>query len=98
MKISGRNIFTLLAVMMLQVSFVASVSASPANTLMQKLDKDKDGFISLKEAVQHIELLRNFGLIDDNEDGKLTEKELAKSKLTPKTNDANNSVTAALKQ
>ena len=83
MKISGRNIFTLLAVMMLQVSFVASVSASPANTLMQKLDKDKDGFISLKEAVQHIELLRNFGLIDDNEDGKLSEAELVKSELTP---------------
>jgi Ca2+-binding EF-hand superfamily protein len=98
MKISGRKILTLSAVVILQVSFVASVSAGSANTLMQKLDKDKDGFISLKEAVQHIELLRNFGLIDDNEDGKLTENELAKSKLTPKANDANNSVTAALKQ
>ena len=50
---------------------------------MQQLDTNKDGLISLKEAVRHTELLRNFGLIDDNEDGKLTEDELAKSKLTP---------------
>ncbi|WP_372620001.1 calcium-binding protein, partial [Alteromonas stellipolaris] len=55
----------------------------PAKTLMQQLDTNKDGLISLKEAVRHTELLRNFGLIDDNEDGKLTEDELVKSKLTP---------------
>lgn len=98
MKISSRNIITLLTFVILQVGFVGSVSADQANVLMQKLDKDNDGFISLKEAVQHVELLRNFGLIDDDEDGKLTERELAKSTLTPKTNETHNSVTAALKQ
>ena len=98
MKISSRNIITLLTFVILQVVFVGSVSADQANVLMQKLDKDNDGFISLKEAVQHVELLRNFGLIDDDEDGKLTERELAKSTLTPKANETHNSVTAALKQ
>jgi Ca2+-binding EF-hand superfamily protein len=98
MKISSRNIFVLLVLAMLQAFFVGAASASPANVLMKELDKDKDGFISLKEAVQHIELLRNFGLIDDDEDGKLTEKELAKSKLTPKVGESNRNVTAALKQ
>jgi Ca2+-binding EF-hand superfamily protein len=50
---------------------------------MEQLDSDKDGLISLKEAVRHTGLLRNFGLIDDNEDGKLSEAELTKSQLTP---------------
>ena len=62
---------------------VAEANATAAQRLMQQLDVNKDGVISLKEAVRHTELLRNFGLIDDNEDGKLTETELAKSKLTP---------------
>ncbi|WP_420935454.1 calcium-binding protein [Alteromonas sp. A081] len=98
MKISSRNNITLLALAMLQMSFVGAVNASQANMLMQQLDKDNDGFISLREAVQHIELLRNFGLIDDDEDGRLTEKELANSKLTPTVSDTKNRVTASLKQ
>ena len=98
MKISSRNIITLLTFVLLQMGGVGSVSAGQANILMQKLDKDNDGFISLKEAVQHVELLRNFGLIDDDEDGKLTVTELANSKLTPKTDETNNGVTAALNQ
>lgn len=61
----------------------ANANTTAAHQLMQQLDVNKDGVISLKEAVRHTELLRNFGLIDDNEDGKLTETELAKSKLTP---------------
>lgn len=72
-----------LAVAAVQAISVVEAHASPTQALMQKLDVNKDGQISLKEAVRHTELLRNFGLIDDNEDGKLTENELAKSELTP---------------
>jgi Ca2+-binding EF-hand superfamily protein len=67
----------------MQTVLMADVQASPARSLMEQLDSDKDGLISLKEAVRHTGLLRNFGLIDDNEDGKLSEAELTKSQLTP---------------
>ena len=67
----------------MQAVLMADVQASPARSLMEQLDADKDGLISLKEAVRHTGLLRNFGLIDDNEDGKLSEAELTKSQLTP---------------
>ena len=67
----------------MQTVIMADVQASPARSLMEQLDADKDGLISLKEAVRHTGLLRNFGLIDDNEDGKLSEAELTKSQLTP---------------
>ena len=63
----------------------AHADASEVKALMKHLDTDNDGLISLKEAVRHTELLRNFGLIDDDHDGKLSEMELAKSNLTPKT-------------
>jgi len=71
------------AVAFMQTVVVADVQASPARALMEQLDTDKDGQISLKEAVRRADLLRNFGLIDDNEDGKLSEAELANSQLTP---------------
>ena len=83
MKRLEKLFLALCAVAAVQAVSVAEAHATPARTLMQKLDIDKDGLISLKEAVRHTELLRNFGLIDDNEDGKLSEAELAKSKLTP---------------
>lgn len=65
-------------------------NVSVATTLMQRLDVNKDGVISLKEAVRDTALLRNFGLIDGNEDGKLTVGELATSQLTPGTTVADN--------
>jgi Ca2+-binding EF-hand superfamily protein len=83
MKRVEKVLLGLCAVLAVQIIVVAEAHASPAADLMDKLDTNKDGEISLKEAVRHTELLRNFGLIDDNEDGKLSESELAKSKLTP---------------
>jgi hypothetical protein len=83
MKRLEKVFLILMAITAIQTISVVEAHASPAKTLMQQLDTNKDGLISLKEAVRHTELLRNFGLIDDNEDGKLTEDELAKSKLTP---------------
>ena len=73
----------LCAVAAVQAISVADAHANPARTLLQQLDTNKDGLISLKESVRHTGLLRNFGLIDDNEDGKLSEAELVKSELTP---------------
>jgi len=73
-------LFTVAAV---QAIAVAEANATVAQSLMDELDVNEDDYISLKEAVRHIELLRNFGLIDDNEDGKLTETELLSSKRTP---------------
>ncbi|CAM4291992.1 MULTISPECIES: EF-hand domain-containing protein [Alteromonas] len=83
MKRREKVFLLLLTIAALQGIMVAEANATAAQRLMQQLDVNKDGVISLKEAVRHTELLRNFGLIDDNEDGKLTETELAKSKLTP---------------
>lgn len=83
MKRLEKVFLTVCAVATIQAISLADAHASPASSLMQELDTDKDGLISLKEAVRHTGLLRNFGLIDDNEDGKLSEAELTKSKLTP---------------
>jgi Ca2+-binding EF-hand superfamily protein len=85
MKRLEKVFLAICAVAAVQAISVADAHATPARSLMQKLDVDKDGLISLKEAVRHTGLLRNFGLIDDNEDGKLSEAEMAKSKLTPGT-------------
>ncbi|GFD68003.1 EF-hand domain-containing protein [Alteromonas sp. KUL106] len=83
MKRLEKVFIALCAIAAVQAISVADAHANPALTLLQQLDTNKDGLISLKEAVRHTGLLRNFGLIDDNEDGKLSESELAKSKLTP---------------
>lgn len=95
MKNSMKLVTGLFTCILIQVLSIGSATASPANMLMQELDKDEDGFISLKEAVQHIELLRNFGLIDDDEDGKLTAQELAMSSLTPRVTSGASKVAVA---
>ena len=83
MKRLERVFLAAFTVAAMQAVLMADVQASPARSLMEQLDSDKDGLISLKEAVRHTGLLRNFGLIDDNEDGKLSEAELTNSQLTP---------------
>jgi len=85
MKRLEKIFLVLLTIAAVQAISVVEAHASPAASLMQQLDVNKDGEISLKEAVRHTELLRNFGLIDENEDGKLTESELENSTLTPTT-------------
>ena len=83
MKRLEKVFIALCAVAAVQAISVADAHANPARTLLQQLDTNKDGLISLKATVRHTGLLRNFGLIDDNEDGKLSEAELVKSELTP---------------
>lgn len=47
------------------------------NPQIQKLDKDKDGTISRKEAKSDKELSKNWDTLDANSDGKLDAMELA---------------------
>ncbi len=69
-------LFTIAAIAV-QSTLIANANAQV--DLLTKLDMDQDGFISLKEAVSNTDLLRNFGMIDSNEDGKLSPKELKDS-------------------
>ncbi|MCW8107823.1 calcium-binding protein [Alteromonas ponticola] len=66
--------FTVVAV---QTTLIANAKAQA--DLLTKLDMDQDGFISLREAVSNTDLLRHFGMIDTNEDGKLSPEELKAS-------------------
>ncbi|GGW74804.1 calcium-binding protein [Alteromonas halophila] len=58
---------------------VVATMAYAQTDLLTRLDVDQDGKVSLKEAVRNTELLKNFGLIDENGDGMLTREELEKS-------------------
>jgi Ca2+-binding EF-hand superfamily protein len=60
-----------------QITLVANANAQA--DLLTRLDMDQDGFISLKEAVKNTDLLKAFGHIDSNEDGKLSQQELVNS-------------------
>lgn len=46
-----------------------------------RLDKNRDGVISIKEAVSEPALLASFGEIDKNRDGKITPFEFSASQL-----------------
>ncbi|MEW9798087.1 calcium-binding protein [Alteromonas sp. CYL-A6] len=65
----------LLAGSVLLLSALAA-RASAGTDLITLLDSDKDGKISLKEAVRDADLLQRFGHIDENGDGLLTRDEL----------------------
>ncbi|MDG6096597.1 calcium-binding protein [Alteromonas sp. ZYF713] len=58
-------------------TFSAAIPTS--QEFMEKMDSDDDGFITLREAVKNTDLLREFGDIDINEDGKISEAELISS-------------------
>ena len=62
--------------------FVATIAYAQSD-LFTRLDVNQDQKISLKEAVRNTELLKNFGLIDENKDGMLTRAELDESDFTP---------------
>ncbi|WP_158968458.1 hypothetical protein [Paraglaciecola sp. L3A3] len=63
-------------------TFLLFSNSSNAKTdLIEKLDLDQDGQISIKEAVAEPQLLAAFGKIDIDGNGLLTREELAKSKF-----------------
>jgi hypothetical protein len=59
-----------------------SVSAMADSELIEKLDLDKDGQITIKEAVADPVVLASFGKIDTDGNGKISSIELAKTKVT----------------
>lgn len=61
-----------------------TVSASADIGLIAKLDLDKDGQITIKEAVANPAVLASFGKIDTDGNGKISTIELAKTKDTIK--------------
>lgn len=66
------------------VQLVNPVSAKEDKELIEKLDLDKDGQITIKEAVANPAVLASFGKIDRDGDGKISPVELAKTKVTLK--------------
>ena len=60
------------------------MSASADIGLIAKLDLDKDGQITIKEAVANPAVLASFGKIDTDGNGKINTIELAKTKDTIK--------------
>lgn len=51
------------------------------NSYLEQIDSDKDGYISIKEAVSDPNLLAVFGKIDSDGDGKISQKELEATDL-----------------
>ena len=60
------------------VSF-SSMATTSGVAFMEQMDSDDDGYITLREAVKNTDLLREFGHIDIDEDGKISEAELIAS-------------------
>ncbi|NMH59431.1 calcium-binding protein [Alteromonas ponticola] len=71
--------FLLMMVVAIAVQTTLVANAKAQADLLTKLDMDQDGYISLREAVSNTDLLRHFGMIDANEDGKLSPEELKAS-------------------
>lgn len=58
-----------------------SASARADIGLIEKLDLDKDGQITIKEAIANPAVLASFGKIDTDGNGKISSIELANSKV-----------------
>ncbi|MEP0356383.1 MAG: hypothetical protein ABJH06_10075 [Paraglaciecola sp.] len=61
---------------------VFSKPALAKNALIEKLDLDKDGHITLRESVVEPQILATFGTIDCNNDGKISKTELKKAQIS----------------
>ena len=57
---------------------VSSVAFGAKVVDLKSLDKDADGFVSVKEATEHAALFNSFKKLDTNKDGKLDNAEIAK--------------------
>jgi Ca2+-binding EF-hand superfamily protein len=66
----------------LQLALIMPAKAQ--EDIIQKLDQDQDGRITIKEAVADPAILASFGRIDVNGDGKITKQELDNMVLAKK--------------
>lgn len=76
MKRNQKQLFNALIFVIVIMQCFSSTLARAQSAYMDKIDADKDGFISIKEAVSDPYLLAEFGKIDRNGDGKISLKEL----------------------
>ena len=70
-----RNVILALAL----ITTFSAAAIPTSQEFMARMDSDEDGYITLREAVKNTDLLRAFGDIDINEDGKISEAELISS-------------------
>lgn len=66
----------------IQLFISTSVLAETDIELIEKLDLDKDGQITIKEAVAEPAVLASFGKIDTDGNGRISSIELAKTKVS----------------
>lgn len=75
------NYFISFVALFTTVQMFITVSALADGELIKKLDLDKDGQITIKEAVANPAVLASFGKIDKDGDGKISSVELANTKV-----------------
>jgi Ca2+-binding EF-hand superfamily protein len=76
------NYITPFVFVVVSVQMFILTSAKADNELIEKLDLDKDGQITIKEAVANPAVLASFGKIDTDGNGKISSIELSQTKVT----------------
>jgi Ca2+-binding EF-hand superfamily protein len=78
------NYITKFVFVVASVQFFMSISVRAEVELIEQLDLDKDGQITIKEAVSNPAILAVFGKIDTDGNGKISSIELKETKVLPK--------------
>ena len=78
------NYITPFVFVVASVQFFMSISVRADVELIEQLDLDKDGQITIKEAVSNPAILAVFGKIDTDGNGKISSIELKETKVLPK--------------
>ena len=78
------NYITPFVFVVASVQFFMSISVRAEVELIEQLDLDKDGQITIKEAVSNPSILAVFGKIDTDGNGKISSIELKETKVLPK--------------